>query len=55
MNELKQPVPESEIVDNEADALHFAESIGFPVIIRPAYTLGGKGGGIALIKKPLQL
>lgn len=47
MNELKQPVPESEIVDNEADALHFAESIGFPVIIRPAYTLGGKGGGIA--------
>ncbi|NES53455.1 hypothetical protein G3565_34555, partial [Escherichia coli] len=40
MNELKQPVPESEIVDNEADALHFAESIGFPVIIRPAYTLG---------------
>ncbi|MBT9251016.1 carbamoyl phosphate synthase large subunit [Bacillus halotolerans] len=51
MNELNQPVPESEIVDNETDALRFAESIGFPVIIRPAYTLGGKGGGIAPTKE----
>lgn len=42
MKELDQPVPESEIVDNEEDALRFAESIGFPVILRPAYTLGGK-------------
>ncbi|MBT2573843.1 carbamoyl phosphate synthase large subunit [Bacillus sp. ISL-51] len=54
MNELHQPVPESEIVDNEEDALRFAKSIGFPVILRPAYTLGGKGGGIARTKEAFQ-
>lgn len=54
MKELDQPVPESEIVDNEEDALRFAESIGFPVILRPAYTLGGKGGGIAKTKEAFQ-
>ncbi|MGE6630961.1 carbamoyl phosphate synthase large subunit [Bacillus sp. NPDC077027] len=47
MNHLNEPVPESEIVDNAKDALDFARIVGFPVIIRPAYTLGGKGGGIA--------
>ncbi|PSA92266.1 carbamoyl-phosphate synthase large subunit [Bacillus atrophaeus] len=51
MKELNQPVPDSEIVDNEEDALRFAETIGFPVIVRPAYTLGGKGGGIAPSKE----
>ncbi|MBU8787376.1 MULTISPECIES: carbamoyl phosphate synthase large subunit [Bacillus] len=47
MKELNEPVPDSEIVDNKGDALRFAQSIGFPIIVRPAYTLGGKGGGIA--------
>ncbi|QHZ46224.1 carbamoyl phosphate synthase large subunit [Bacillus sp. NSP9.1] len=47
MKELNEPVPDSEIVDNKEDALRFALSIGFPIIVRPAYTLGGKGGGIA--------
>ena len=46
MNELNEPVPESEIVHVE-EALSFAEKIGFPIIVRPAYTLGGTGGGIA--------
>ena len=47
MKEINEPVPESEIVSNHKDALAFAEKIGFPIIIRPAFTLGGSGGGIA--------
>ncbi|WP_100404539.1 carbamoyl-phosphate synthase large subunit [Bacillus solitudinis] len=46
MNELNEPVPESEIVHTVAEAEAFVKEIGFPVIIRPAYTLGGTGGGI---------
>src|SRR5690606_17875319 len=40
-------VPDSEIVNTVEEALTFVEKVGFPVIIRPAYTLGGTGGGIA--------
>ncbi|RLQ82867.1 carbamoyl phosphate synthase large subunit [Planomicrobium sp. Y74] len=47
MNELDEPVPHSEIVYSVEDALDFAEQIGYPLIVRPAYTLGGFGGGIA--------
>ncbi|ARU62340.1 carbamoyl phosphate synthase large subunit [Tumebacillus avium] len=47
MHELGEPVPESEIVNTYEGAKQFAEEIGFPIIIRPAYTLGGTGGGIA--------
>ncbi|KAF6510944.1 Carbamoyl-phosphate synthase large chain [Geobacillus stearothermophilus] len=47
MHELGEPVPESEIVTSVEEAVAFAEQIGFPIIIRPAYTLGGTGGGIA--------
>lgn len=47
MNEIGEPVPESEIVSSYEDAKKFAEKIGFPIIIRPAFTLGGSGGGIA--------
>ncbi|WP_017754618.1 carbamoyl phosphate synthase large subunit [Calidifontibacillus oryziterrae] len=47
MHELKEPVPESDIVDNIEAAKSFAKEIGFPIIVRPAYTLGGFGGGIA--------
>ncbi|OEH84733.1 carbamoyl phosphate synthase large subunit [Desulfuribacillus stibiiarsenatis] len=47
MNELKHPVPESDIVSTIEDALKFAERVPYPLIIRPAYTLGGTGGGIA--------
>ncbi|WLR43600.1 carbamoyl-phosphate synthase large subunit [Bacillus carboniphilus] len=46
MNELNEPVPESEIVHNLEEAKTFVERIGYPVIVRPAYTLGGTGGGI---------
>ncbi|MFC4320674.1 carbamoyl phosphate synthase large subunit [Litchfieldia salsa] len=47
MNDLEEPVPESQIVHTVDEALLFAEEVGFPLIIRPAYTLGGSGGGIA--------
>ncbi|MCM3090101.1 MULTISPECIES: carbamoyl phosphate synthase large subunit [unclassified Cytobacillus] len=47
MNELNEPVPESIIVHEVEEAVQFAHEIGFPIIVRPAYTLGGTGGGIA--------
>lgn len=47
MKELNEPVPESVIVHSVDEAVVFAEETGFPIIVRPAYTLGGTGGGIA--------
>ncbi|GAY72343.1 carbamoyl-phosphate synthase large chain [Lentilactobacillus kosonis] len=47
MNELNQPVPASLTVYDVQSGLDFASEIGYPVIVRPAYTLGGSGGGIA--------
>jgi len=47
MQEINEKVPHSTIVTNMKEAVAFAEEIGFPIIIRPAYTLGGSGGGIA--------
>ncbi|AGK53014.1 carbamoyl-phosphate synthase large subunit [Bacillus sp. 1NLA3E] len=46
MNELGEPVPESAIVHNLEESYQFVNEIGYPVIVRPAYTLGGTGGGI---------
>ena len=46
MNELNEPVPDSEIVHHMEEAERFVERAGYPVIVRPAYTLGGTGGGI---------
>jgi carbamoyl-phosphate synthase large subunit len=46
MRELEQPVPDSVIVTTVPEAMDFAGEIGFPIIVRPAYTLGGTGGGI---------
>lgn len=47
MNKLNEPVPESDIIYSIEQGLQFAGKIGYPVIVRPAYTLGGFGGGIA--------
>ncbi len=47
MNEIDEPIIDSVIADTFEQALEFANSQGYPVIIRPAYTLGGTGGGIA--------
>lgn len=46
MFEINEPVPDSTIVHTLEEAIAFAEKIGFPIIVRPAYTLGGSGGGI---------
>jgi carbamoyl-phosphate synthase large subunit len=47
MQEIGEPVPESRIVTTVEEAQEFAAKIGFPIIVRPAFTLGGTGGGIA--------
>ncbi|MBU4538037.1 MAG: carbamoyl-phosphate synthase large subunit [Weeksellaceae bacterium] len=47
MRELNEPVPDSDIVNTVQGALEFAQNIGYPVIVRPAFTMGGTGGGIA--------
>jgi len=46
MKTLEQPVPDSIIVSTVPEAVEFSRTIGYPIIIRPAYTLGGTGGGI---------
>jgi len=47
LESIHEPVPPSGIVSNMEDTLRLAEEIGYPVIVRPAYTMGGSGGGIA--------
>ena len=47
MKDINQPVPESDIFEDVPSAMAFAEKIGYPIIVRPAFTLGGTGGGIA--------
>ena len=53
MEEIGQPVIPSKVVENIDDAMEFAETIGYPVIVRPAFTLGGTGGGIANTREEL--
>ena len=47
MEKINQPIPESTIVETVSAAKEFAREVGYPLIVRPAYTLGGTGGGIA--------
>lgn len=47
MNEIGEPVPESTIVHTVEEAVDFCKEHGYPVVVRPAYTLGGTGGGFA--------
>lgn len=53
MKEMGEPIPSSTVVNKVEDAVEFANSIGYPVIVRPAYTLGGSGGGIASCEEEL--
>ncbi|WP_010199456.1 carbamoyl-phosphate synthase (glutamine-hydrolyzing) large subunit [Bacillus sp. m3-13] len=63
MMELNEPIPESQIVHSIKEGMDFVKKIGYPIIVRPAYTLGGEGGGFAyndqelhmLLKKGLHL
>lgn len=54
MLEIGEPVPKSIIAHNVEEALEFAKEVGYPVIVRPAYTLGGTGGGIAYNEEELK-
>lgn len=47
MERINQPCAESAIAENIEDCVRVARKIGYPVVVRPAYTLGGSGGGIA--------
>ena len=47
MEKIGEPVAPSDIVENVEQGLEIASKIGYPVVLRPAYTLGGSGGGIA--------
>ena len=63
MKKIGEPIPESKAVNSVEEAKKVAKEIGYPVIIRPAYTLGGTGGGVAyneielenIVKKGLKL
>ena len=54
MERTNQPIAPSEIVTTMEDGKRFADKIGYPVIVRPAYTLGGTGGGIAEDEEQLE-
>ncbi len=54
MEDLEQPIPESEIVNTVEEAVAFASEIGYPVIVRPAFTLGGTGGGMCANEEELR-
>jgi len=53
MQAIGEPIPESTIVEDIQSAQEFAREIGFPLIVRPAYTMGGTGGGIATTDEEL--
>ncbi len=55
MYELELPVPDSAICNTVDEALEFAAKIGYPVVVRPAFTLGGTGGGFAHNSEELAL
>ncbi|MDK2824223.1 MAG: carbamoyl-phosphate synthase large subunit [Clostridia bacterium] len=54
MQAIGEPIPESTIITDIKDAYVFKEKVGFPIIVRPAYTLGGTGGGIATNEEELK-
>ena len=54
MEKIGEPCAASLVVENIEDGVAFAEKIGYPVVLRPAYTLGGSGGGIAHNLEELQ-
>ncbi len=53
MHEIREPVPESWIVESDDDLRAILDEVPYPCIVRPAYTLGGTGGGIAKTREEL--
>ena len=54
MEKIGEPVAPSKVVENIQDGIAFTNTIGYPVVLRPAYTLGGSGGGIAHNQEELE-
>ena len=54
MERIGEPCAASLVVENVQDGIDFTNSIGYPVVLRPAYTLGGSGGGIAYNQAQLE-
>ena len=54
MEKIGEPVAASLVVESVEDGIAFANQIGYPVVLRPAYTLGGSGGGIAHNQEELE-
>lgn len=54
MQDLNEPIPPSQTVNTVNEALDFAEVCGYPVIVRPAFTMGGTGGGLCYNQKQLE-
>ena len=54
MNKIGEPTIDSVVVENLEDGIEFANLIGYPLVVRPAYTLGGSGGGIAYTQQDLE-
>ncbi len=54
MEEIGEPCIASKVVENIEDALEFAQQIGYPIVVRPAFTLGGTGGGFCYNPEELQ-
>lgn len=54
MKDLDEPVPPSKTVNTVEEATDFAAEIGYPVIVRPAFTMGGTGGGMCDTKEELE-
>lgn len=54
MEKIGEPIAASKVVENIEDGIVYAEEIGYPVVLRPAYTLGGSGGGIVNNREELE-
>ena len=53
MEKLGEPIAASKVVENVKDGVEYAKTLGYPVVLRPAYTLGGSGGGIVYNEEEL--
>ena len=53
MEKIGEPIAASKVVEQVKDGVEFAKTIGYPIVLRPAYTLGGSGGGIAANEEEL--
>lgn len=54
MQDINEPVAKSKIISEIQEGIDFANKIGYPIVVRPAFTLGGTGGGIAYNEKELR-